>query len=360
MAAVPVTGVVHGGLRDGERAAMAAAGVTPIDLSASLNPYGPHAAVIAAARAAEVDRYPDPRALPLREAYAERLGVRLECVLAGNGSSELIFLAMAALAAGEEGPGAVLIAGPTFGEYSPAAKAAGARTLEVRAGAPAFAVPVDEIVARIEAERPRVTVVCNPNNPTAQVLPASAIEMLTEAALAAGGWLVVDEAYVDFAGDGVSTGPAPGRVVLRTLTKLHAIPGLRVGTALGPAAAIAEMERRQPPWPVSAPAIAASLQALREGGFASESIAAVAVARDGLEAGLRAREFAVPPSRANFVLVPAPGGDGGAFRAALLPSGFVVRDCASFGLPGYVRIAVPRVEQVEPLLAAIDRVREGS
>ena len=69
---------------------------------------------------------------------------------------------------------------------------------------------------------------------------------------------------------------------------------------------------------------------------------------------------AVPPSRANFVLVPAPGGDGGAFRAALLPSGFVVRDCASFGLPGYVRMAVPRAEQVGPLLAAIDRVREGS
>ena len=158
-----MTAIVHGGLRDSERAAMAAAGITPIDLSASLNPYGPHPAVIAAARAAEVDRYPDPRALPLREAYAARLGVPVECVLAGNGSSELIFLAMAVLAAGEDGPGRVLIAGPTFGEYSPAAKAAGARTLEVRAGAPAFAVPVDEIVARIEAERPRVTVVCNPN-----------------------------------------------------------------------------------------------------------------------------------------------------------------------------------------------------
>ncbi|MCC6385975.1 MAG: histidinol-phosphate aminotransferase family protein [Dehalococcoidia bacterium] len=349
--------VVHGGLREDERARLQAAGVTPIDLSASLNPYGPHAAVVEAARTAAVDRYPDPRATPLREAYATRHACSPAEVLAGNGSSELIFLAIAALAG--EAPGAgVVIAGPTFGEYAPAAAAIGARVTEVRAKPPAFAIPVAALLAAIEAARPAVTIVCNPNNPTGQCLSPAQVERLTAAARAAGGWLVVDEAYVDFAEDGTSVGPAPGRVVLRTATKLHAIPGLRVGVAFGPAEAIAAMERRQPPWPVSAPAIAASLRALEERAFAAESIAAVRAARAVLEDGLRSLGLEAPPSHANFVLVPV--GDGTAFRARLLPSGFVVRDCASFGLGGHVRIAIPRAEQVAPLLAAIAGALEGA
>jgi len=348
---------VHGGLREEERARLEAAGVTPIDLSASLNPYGPHPAVVEAARAAAIDRYPDPRAMPLRQAYAASAGCSPAEVLAGNGSSELIFLAMAGLAG--EAPGAgVLIAGPTFGEYAPAAGAVGARVTEWRAEAPAFAVPVAALLAAIAGDRPAVTIVCNPNNPTGQCLSRDEIDQLTEAARAAGGWLVVDEAYVDFADDGTSVGPAPGRVVLRTATKLHAIPGLRVGMAFGPAEAIAAMERRQPPWPVSAPAIAASLRALEEQAFATESTAAVRAARTRLEDGLRALGLAAPPSRANFVLVPV--GNGAAFRARLLPSGFVVRDCASFGLPGHVRIAVPREEQVARLLAAVAAALEGA
>lgn len=347
-----MTGVVHGGLRDHERAAMVAAGITPIDLSASLNPYGPHPAVLAAARAAEVDRYPDPRALPLREAYAGRYALSPAEVLAGNGSSELIFLAMAALAA----PGAaVLIAGPTFGEYAPAVAAAGATPIEVRAEPPAFDPPLAELLTAITARRPAATIVCNPNNPTGRAIPREGIDALTLAMAEAGGTLVVDEAYVDFAADGTSVPPSPHRLILRTLTKLHAIPGLRVGTALGPADVIAAMEHRQPPWPVSAPAIAASLQALREHAFAAESIAAIRAARTTLAAGLCALEVPVPVSDANFVL--APVGNGAAFRARLLGSGFVVRDCASFGLPGCVRVAIPRAEQVAPLLAAIERAR---
>ena len=349
--------VVHGGLQDEERARLEAAGVTPIDLSASLNPCGPHPAVVAAARAAPVDRYPDPRAMPLRQAYAARHGCSPSEVLAGNGSSELIFLAVAALAGEVPGAG-VLIAGPAFGEYAPAAGAVGARVTELRAGPPAFAVPMAALLAAIEGDRPAVTIVCNPNNPTGQCLSPREIDQLTAAARAAGGWLVVDEAYVDFADDGTSVGPAPGRVVLRTATKLHAIPGLRVGMAFGPAEAIAAMEGRQPPWPVSTPAIAASLRALEEQAFATESIAAVKAARTRLEDGLRGLGLAAPPSGANFVLVPV--GNGAAFRARLLPSGFVVRDCASFGLPGHVRIAVPREEQVEPLLAAIAGAVEGA
>ncbi|MFN8507359.1 MAG: histidinol-phosphate transaminase [Dehalococcoidia bacterium] len=349
--------VVHGGLREDERARLEAAGVTPIDLSASLNPYGPHPAVVEAARTAAFDRYPDPRAMPLRRAYAARFGCSPAEVLAGNGSSELIFLAIAALAGETPGAG-VLIAGPTFGEYAPAAAAIGARVIEVRAEPPAFAVPFAALLAAIDAGRPAVTIVCNPNNPTGQCLSPTEIERLTAAARAAGGWLVVDEAYVDFADDGTPVGAAPGRVVLRTATKLHAIPGLRVGVAFGPAEAIAATERRQPPWPVSAPAIAASLRALEERAFATESIAAARAARARLEDGLRSLGLETPRSKANFVLVPV--GDGAAFRARLLPSGFVVRDCASFGLPGYVRIAVPREEQVAPLLSAIAGAREGA
>lgn len=343
------TDAVHGGLTDAERETFGARGIEPVDLSASLNPYGPHPAVLAAAQRAPFHQYPSVSAAPLVQRYAQEHGVAVSQVIAGNGSSELIYLVARAFGAAG---GTAVIMGPTFGEYSAAAAAAGMAVAEVRAmPEDGFIANLDAVLAETARLRPRLVFVCTPNNPTGRALPDGAIETLTAAVATCGGRLLVDEAYVDFAACAGAL-PSTARLVLRSLTKLHAIPGLRLGFLLGMPGDVDAVRRQQPPWAVSAPALAAGLQALRERAFAADSIKRVTATRGRLVEHLREAGLAVTPSEANFVLVNV--GDGVAFRDRMLDRGFAVRDCKSFGLPGHVRIAIPREDQLGRLLSAMD------
>jgi len=346
--------VVHGSISEEERAAFAARGLSLLDLSASLNPYGPHPHVVRAARRAAVDRYPEADAGQLRAAYAAAHSLNPDSVLVGSGSSELIYLATRAAAK----PGCVgLVLGPTFGEYARAICAAGMRVKELNARPPAFDFDVIAAVAEIERLRPAIAFVCNPNNPTGRMWRSEDIERLTGAVSRHGGWTVVDEAYADFADRTCApVAPAGGRITLRSLTKLHAIPGLRLGFAIAPPDIIGRIAALQPPWAVSAPAIAGGLQALQERDFAARSIRRIVRDRSRLARALRGGGLNVVDSSANFVLVRV--GDAFRFRRALMGRGFVVRDCTSFGLPEYVRVAIPRASQVERLATAMLCVHE--
>lgn len=345
--------VVHGGVTPAELAEAAAHGLSLCDLSASLNPYGPHPRVAAAASNAAIWRYPEAAAESVRAAYASSRGLDVSQVLAGNGSSELIYLVAAAFARGET----CIVVSPTFGEYAAATRAAGSAVDEFHWFDPGTAIPgVDALVERIHRLRPTLTFLCNPNNPTGHLVSAAEIERLTQAAAGNGGRLVVDEAYMDFAWpEDASVGPASARLVVGSLTKLHAIPGLRAGFLLGSPDDIGEVARRQPPWSLSAPASAAVLQALDEPEFARESQRKVAATRAILSEALTAAGFAVSRSHANFLLVEV--GAAPAFRSCLLVRGFVVRDCTSFGLPSHIRIAIPHEDHVAGLIAAIKEVR---
>ncbi len=347
--------VVHGGLSEAERAAYAARGVALVDLSASLNPYGPHPRVRRAARAAAIERYPELDARELREAYASASGLSPEWVLAGNGSSELIYLvARAAATAGATG----LVIGPTFGEYARAIRAAG-MTVETWAAGSGAGACVDEIVTRIRRLRPRIVFLCNPNNPTGILLGEPEIAAITAAVRDADGWTVIDEAYIDFANpDGRDSTPSDRQVILRSLTKLHTVPGLRLGFALARPPVIEAMAALQPPWSVSAPAQAAGLQALQERDFAALSIQRIVRSRSRLAASLRKAGFEVSDSRANFLLIRA--GAAAVFRRHLLDLGFVVRDCTSFGLPEHVRVAIPRAGDVGRLVSTMVEAREAT
>jgi len=337
--------VVHGGVTDEELAAALACGQELVDLSASLNPYGPHPDVLAAARAAIVQRYPEADAHTLRRRYAEAIGLESAQVLAGNGSTELIYLVARALAP----PGATaLVVGPTFGEYRAAAEAADLAMVEWQSQAPSFEVRLDALIDCVGRSKPRVVFLCNPNNPTGALLSREEVALVHEIVGDHGGTLVVDEAYMEFAWPAVeATRSQPGLAIVRSLTKLHAIPGLRLGFLVADADLIDAVERQQPSWSVSAPATAAGIEALRQEEFARESRERVAGTRDRLKARLSAAGLILGRSAANFLLIEA--GDAVRARAALLERGWVVRDCTSFGLPGHIRVAIPRDEQADLL-----------
>ena len=343
----------HGAITPAELRALGAEPDEIIDFSVSINPFGPTPAVRQAAQNADFGNYPDPEALELREALADRWRRSPEEILVGNGAGELIWLAAQAyLQAGDR----ALIIGPTYGEYARAAALAGAQLQFWRAQ------PEDDFgihpraIAQMLAAAPRVVFLCHPNNPTGQIFPLDALAA----------WLrnwpetlfVVDEAYIDFVEQGESALQlrANNLLVLRSLTKAQALAGLRLGYALGPRPVIAALRQLQIPWSVNAPAQAAGLAALQDEALISRQIRQLRQNKGKLVQELAGLGLPPVPSATHYFLLPV--GNAAEFRRRLLAHGLVVRDATSFGLPGHVRIATRTSAQNQRLIAAISTTQK--
>lgn len=311
----------------------------------------------AAARAALNDaaHYPDPDSADLVAAAAACYGLNPACIRFGNGAAELIHLLVAALS-----PPAGLVLAPTFARYAEALRQSGAAVHEL----PAWPQPPDAgALSAWLASAPAGAVVflCNPNNPTGRLLP----DDLLQVALAQERvWVVVDEAFLEFVPGAASLLPHAGRhprlVVLRSMTKLYAIPGLRLGWLAGPPGLMARIARRQVPWAVNGPAAAAGLAALTGPDYATPTQEAVRRARAAAFGQLaRFRDWLEPyPTDCNFFLVGLKGIQGTSLQEGLLPHGILVRTCGGFsGLgDGYLRLAVRPRRESERLAAALAEV----
>jgi histidinol-phosphate aminotransferase len=343
----------HGGPDAAELAALGLRPEDVLDFSASTNPCGPPPGVREALAACDITRYPDRAAAPLRQALAEREGVTGDRVLIGNGAAGLIW----ALTLAWLPPGATaFIIGPTFGEYAAASRLLHAHVCEWRSSPTADFVPDLLALARaIAASRPQLIWLCNPNNPTGVYLPAEAIAALLPAAPDA--LWVLDEAYRPFVAAPWDSRPLieDGQVVLlRSLTKDCALPGVRLGYLLAAPAVIRRCAAAQPPWSVSAPAITAGVAALHNYGAVRASLAALRAETVWLRGALREQGWRVPPAAANFLLITV--GDAAAVRRRLLVEHRIqVRNCASFGLPDFIRIGTRTRPDNTRLLAALER-----
>lgn len=313
---------VHGGVDEAELAALGLDREQVLDFSVNTNPAPVPDELRRVIAAADVASYPDSDSRRLRQAAAEAYGVSPEQVVAGNGSSELIWLiCLAFLKPGD----AVLVRQPTFGEYERAARIHHA---EVTSQPPAA-----------------LTFICNPNNPTGEYTPLDGLPA---------GLVVVDEAYADFVeGRPTLIGPAmpDNLLVLRSLTKFSALAGLRLGLAFGQPPLIEALRRVKPPWNVNAAAQAAGEYALHHPELLPD-LTALAAARSELVDGLRRLGFAPQRTDCNFFLVPVD--DAAVLRRKLLAQGCLVRDCTSFGLPDQIRVAVRAPADNARLLAALE------
>ncbi|MFE9471495.1 Rv2231c family pyridoxal phosphate-dependent protein CobC, partial [Streptomyces griseofuscus] len=262
--------------------------------------------------------YPDGRAA--RAAVAARHGLPVERVLLTAGAAEAFVLLARALKVRQP-----VVVHPQFTEPEAALRDAG-HTVERVLLRPEDGFRLD---AALVPERADLVVIGNPTNPTSVLHPASVLAALARP----GRVLVVDEAFMD-AVPGEREALAgrtdvPGLVVLRSLTKTWGLAGLRIGYALAEPEIIAELERAQPLWPVSTPALAAaeacvSPRALAEAGHAAHRIAGD---RAHLVAGLSAlacRGVRVAgPAEGSFVLVAVP--EAAAVRQRLRALGYAVR-----------------------------------
>lgn len=348
------TRVVHGAL---EVAELERLGIEPeslVDFSVNANPYGPSPRVRDALAGVPLDRYPDRDAVALRRALAAHLDVSPERIVVGNGSVELLWLiALAFVRPGD----AILVLEPTFGEYVQAAALMGARihTWPARPEAH-FRLDPEAVAARLQEVRPRLVFLCNPNNPTGTRLPVEAIAAWARQLPQT--LVVVDEAYLPFAAGAPSvlTADAANVLVLRSMTKAHALAGLRLGYAVGHPQVIANLALARPPWNVNALAQAAGLAALEDQAHLSRSLERLAEAKRLLVEDLQRLGLAPRPSTTHFFLLEV--GHAAALRRALLQYGLMVRDCTSFGLPAYIRIAARRPQDNQRLVTALAEVRQ--
>ena len=334
-----------------------------LDFSASISPIGPPPGVWEALRRVDLAAYPDPRCLVLREAISDHLSrsegatAGAECILVGNGSTEIIhLLARAYLSPPRPGTANTgLLFTPTYGEYAGACAVAGADVscLDGRER-PGFRWDLAQAVRRIAAERPSLVFLCNPNNPTGVFLGREEVHTLAAATCQAGGVLVLDEAYASFVEDrwdSLRLVEQAGVVVIRSMTKDYALTALRIGYAMASPDVTARLERYQPDWSVNGLAQAAALAALADSDYLPRARRAVTQAKEYLSDRLTGMGFPVPPSSANFLLVRV--GDAAAWRSKLARQGLFVRDCTSFGLPEYIRVGIRPLADCQRLVQAV-------
>jgi len=345
----------HGGPNYAE---LKAAGLTAdelIDFSVGSNPFSFPPGIKDALKSAVIDRYPDSESTELRACLSEKLGILPDNIIVGSGSTEIIrLIALAYFGHGDS----VLILKPTFGEYQVACQIVGAKILEQWGKEEdCFAFDTNEAIALIQQNQAKGVFICNPNNPTGQYLSRREIEKVI--ASCPQSLVILDEAYSAFtegSWSSIELIPQGNIVGVFSMTKDYALPGLRMGYAVANKEIIHQLRKVCPPWNVNAVAQKAGVLALRDNSYLKQCELKIKQTKRFLVGELRNMGFTVLPSKTNFFLVRV--GNGKEFRTSLLRHGIIVRDCASFGLPQYVRIAVLTPPECQKLINTLKELKD--
>ncbi len=324
-----------------------------IKLASNENPLGPSPKVLRALRSrlAEINRYPDGSAFELTRALAAKLEVPPEAILLGNGSNEVIDIAVRTfLRPGEE----VVSAAGAFVVYQLATQAGGGTNVVVPMREHAHDLPA--MVAAV-TPRTRMVFVANPNNPTGTWVSERMVERFMSA-LPDGVIAVFDEAYYEYVArrsfpDTLRRVRAGQPVFcLRTFSKAYGIAGLRIGYLVGPPEYVAEMNKVREPFNTNHLAQVAATAALADERHLRRVVRLNRKERERLVTELNAIGLEVIPSEANFVLVDMQR-DGNALYQELLSRGVIVRPVGNYGYPSHLRVTVGLPAENDRFLAAL-------
>jgi histidinol-phosphate aminotransferase len=307
-----------------------------------------------------LNEYPDSAYEELTAAAASYVGATPDEIIVGAGADEILDLvAKACLPPG----GAALVPVPTYGMYPVLTSQRGARVRTATRLGPEAGWALDLPALLEQLAGSQVVWLCAPNNPTGAPEARSAIEAVLEASVEVAPEppvIVVDEAYHEFSPGSVVPLRAqyPNLLVVRTVSKAFALPGVRVGWAVAARPLIARLERIRPPGSISTISAALATRALRHPDEALARVAALVAEREWLAGRLREVGWAPYPSVTNFLLVPI--GDFEAARDAargLLREGLVPRTFpATSPVGGHLRLTVRSRPDNERLLATVARL----
>lgn len=317
-----------------------------LKLNSNESPLPPSATVAAAVAdaASELARYPSPVAEPLRSALARLHRVEPEQVFVANGADQVLDCCFRAYASPGDG---VVRTEPGYSLLPVLAALFSIRDEPV-------AVERDGSLPYDFALRPGVLrVVVNPNSPTGHWIEPASLEARL---WGAGGIVAIDEAYCDFAP--ASCIPLltahPNWLVIRTLSKSHALAGLRVGYALGDRSLIADLNAVRDSYPVDRCAIAGAMAALEDREHHRLIVSTVLRERARMSDRLRALGWQVAASHANFVFVsPPPEITAASVATRLREARILVRHFSLPGLDGALRITVGDARATDRVLAVL-------
>jgi len=324
-----------------------------IDFSASINPLGTPREVLRTIRARlhDVEHYPDPDSTELRTRLSAAFDLDPSVILCGNGCTELIYLLPRALPLRK-----VLIVRPTFNEYERACATA----------SPGCAVASYPLRARNDFELDPVAVLheaasvgadavflCNPNNPTGRVVERDIMEEAATVAADRKIYLVIDESFIEFTTAASAVGLTRGNpylIVLRSMTKFYALPGLRLGWGVFPARVARALNAIREPWSVNTLAQAAGVAALSLTAHSERTHVFLSREKQRLERGLQTLGIDYTTSRTNYYLLRSRHCP--QILRGLRDQNILVRDCSNFkGLDkNYIRVAVRKKRDNDILL----------
>ncbi|MEE8076817.1 MAG: histidinol-phosphate transaminase [Candidatus Binatia bacterium] len=315
-----------------------------VKLASNENPLGPSPKAVRAMaeRLHQLHLYPDGDCFYLKRALAARLGVPPDQLIFGNGSNELIELAVRTfMQPGDE----AVMAHQAFIVY---------RLVVQGAGGLAKIVPLNNFTHDLEAmgraitPRTRLVFLANPNNPTGTIYRKREWEEFL-GRMSPEVLLIVDEAYFEYVWD--SDYPdslvyqKEGRVILtvRTFSKLYGLAGLRIGFGVGTAEMVGLMHRIRQPFNVNAAAQWAALAALEDQEHVKKSFEVNREGMDFLTEELRRLGLEQVPSQANFILIRV--GNGQELFHQLLERGVIVRSMGGYDLPDYIRVTIGKMDE---------------
>ena len=323
----------------------------PLKLDANENPYGPSPRVLAAIAESEaLHAYPDAEQRTLRSALADYTGLGPENIIVGNGSDEVLDMIIRLLLQ----PGdSVLSCVPTFGMYKFLTDVAGGRLIELERRSD-YGIDLDAIRAASD-ERTKIIFLASPNNPTGNSVPREQVEALLESGL----FVVIDEAYFEFAGHTVAdlVGEWENLMVARTFSKWAGLAGVRIGYAIVAPEVGALLNQIKQPYNVSVFAQIAALESLRDRDYLMTNVRALTTERARLHAVLEGLDFLSPvPSEGNYILCNVTRGDGERVYNLLKQRNIFIRYYDRPNLKSCFRISVGRPEDTDRLAQALKEI----
>ena len=329
-----------------------------VKLSANESALGPSPKAMAAYADAGgvIERYPDANAVRIRQALADRYGLKVENILMGIGSDELLSALVRTYAgAGEE----VLYPTATFPMYRIYALSTGADI--VQAPDTDYRADVDALLAAV-TERTKVVIVANPNNPTGTYLTSDEMERL-RTGLRDDILLIIDAAYAEYVSKadydaGIALVNATDNTVMtRTFSKVHGMASLRIGWCYAHSDIVSLVGRIRSPFNVSSAGQAAGIAALEDKTHEDAVIAHTAKWHSIASQRLTGLGLEITGTEGNFVCVGFPDEEGKRAKDAdafLRKSDIITRSMAGFGLPKHLRVTIGTDKEMETCLDAIE------
>lgn len=339
-----------------------------IKLASNELPYGPPLKVRQAVFEVvkEINRYPDSHSYYLRQRISEKFGIRPECIVFGNGSSELIkLIADAVIVEGDK----VVYADPSFVMYPIVATSRGAVKVEVPLARNNLSHDLERMLEMID-DSVTMVIICNPNNPTGTITPKEEIYDFLKS-VPPHVLIMFDEAYAEFVTDedfvsGVEIFKEglPNVCVLRSFSKAYGLAGLRLGYGFLPEELAEAVNRIREPFNINLVAQVAAVACLDCEDEYEEIRNIVIKERERMEAELANAGFTVYKSQANFIFVDSTVDSTLVFKK-LLKKGIITRDGSIFGerFKTFLRVTVGTPEENDRFLKEfpliVEQVKRG-